>query len=195
MVISKKFREELEALEDATYDLLRRNSLTESQIKQFLINLEKRRYKILNEIKLYNNTVEYNTDKIKTISDEYKARLNDDVLELYIPEPMPSYKNIKTHAFKNILLNLKEITKDYDGLFKDQVFVYIKIFENIKNWDIDNKYIKLIPDSLIYSGVIEDDNIEKMFYCVRGEFSDEPHTEVYISDSKNTLKVLRKYDA
>ena len=45
---------------------------------------------------------------------------------------MPSYKNIKTHAFKNILLNLKEITKDYDGLFKDQVFVYIKIFENIK---------------------------------------------------------------
>lgn len=194
MVISKKLREELEFLEENIYDLLQRNSLTESQIKQFLINLEKRRYKILNEIKLYNNTVEYNTEKIKTISDEYKARLNDDVLELYIPEPMPSYKNIKTHAFKNILLNLKEITKGYDGLFKNQVFVYIKIFENIRNWDIDNKYIKLIPDSLIYSGVITDDNIDKMFYCVRGEFSDNPHTEVYISDSKNTLKVLEKYD-
>lgn len=98
-------------------------------------------------------------------------------------------------SYKNILLNLKEKTKGYDGLFKNQIFVYIKIFENIKNWDIDNKYIKLIPYSLIYSGVIEDDNIEKMFYCVRGEFSDEPHTEVFISDSKNTLKVLQKNDA
>ena len=112
------------------------------------------------------------------------------ILKIYIPEPMPSYKNLKTHAFKNILLNIAEITKPYANMFTERVFIYIKIFDNIKGWDIDNKSIKPISDALISSGVIQDDNIDKMFYCVKGEFSEIPHTEVYILDANNSIKIF-----
>lgn len=103
---------------------------------------------------------------------------------------MPSYKNLKTHAFKNILLNIAEITKPYANMFTERVFIYIKIFDNIKGWDIDNKSIKPISDALIASGVIQNDNIDKMFYCVKGEFPEIPHTEAYISNVKNSIKIL-----
>ena len=90
---------------------------------------------------------------------------------------MPSYRNLKTHVYKNILLNITEVTKPYQNMFSEKVFVYIKIFDNIKGWDIDNKFIKPIFDSLIANKIIKDDNIDEMFYAAGGAFSNEPHTE------------------
>ena len=104
---------------------------------------------------------------------------------------MPSYRNLKTHAYKNILLNITEVTKPYQNMFSEKVFVYIKIFDNIKGWDIDNKFIKPIFDSLIANNIIEDDNIEKMFYATSGAFSNEPHTEVYITNIKNAENLFK----
>ena len=52
-------------------------------------------------------------------------------------------------------------------------------------WDVDNKFIKPIADALILSKVIQDDNMTKMSYCVKGAFSEIPHTEIYVFDSKN----------
>lgn len=191
MIISDKLLNELVSLEENIHLLVENNkNINDIQLEAFLRNLEKRRYNILTQIKLYNKTVEYKTERIKNISDEYKAEVKDNILKIYIPEPMPSYKNLKTHAFKNILLNIAEITKPYANMFTEGVFIYIKIFDNIKGWDIDNKSIKPISDALISSGVIQDDNIDKMFYCVKGEFSEIPHTEVYISDAKNSIKIL-----
>ena len=160
-------------------------------MEAFLKNLEKRRYNILNEIRIYNKTVEYSTEKIKNISDEYKAEVKDNTLKIYIPEPMPSYKSLKTHAFKNILINITEATKPFNDLFKDKVFVFIRIFDNIKGWDIDNKYIKPIFDALILNNIIEDDNIEKMFYCVQGEFAEIPHTEVYVTPQESVVNLMQ----
>lgn len=191
MIISDKLLNELVSLEENIHLLVENNkNINDIQLEAFLRNLEKRRYNILTQIKLYNKTVEYKTETIKNISDEYKAEVKGNILKIYIPEPMPSYKNLKTHAFKNILLNIAEITKPYANMFTERVFIYIKIFDNIKGWDIDNKSIKPISDALISSGVIQDDNIDKMFYCVKGEFSEIPHTEVYISDAKNSIKIL-----
>ncbi len=191
MIISDKLLNELVSLEENIHLLVENNkNINDIQLEAFLRNLEKRRYNILTQIKLYNKTVEYKTERIKNISDEYKAEVKDNILKIYIPEPMPSYKNLKTHAFKNILLNIAEITKPYVNMFAETVFIYIKIFDNIKGWDIDNKSIKPISDALISSGVIQDDNIDKMFYCVKGEFSEIPHTEVYISDAKNSIKIF-----
>ena len=191
MIISDKLLNELVSLEENIHLLVENNkNINDIQLEAFLRNLEKRRYNILTQIKLYNKTVEYKTERIKNISDEYKAEVKDNILKIYIPEPMPSYKNLKTHAFKNILLNIAEITKPYANMFTETVFIYIKIFDNIKGWDIDNKSIKPISDALISSGVIQDDNIDKMFYCVKGEFSEIPHTEVYISDAKNSIKIF-----
>lgn len=194
MIISDKLLNELVSLEENIQSIIDNNkNINNLQLEAFLRNLEKRRYNILSQIKLYNKTVEYKTERIQNVSDEYKTEISDNILKIYIPEPMPSYKNLKTHAFKNILLNTAEITKSYTNLFKNKVIICIKIFDNIKGWDIDNKFIKPISDALILSGVIQDDNIDKMFYCVKGEFSENPHTEVYISDAKNSVEIIEKY--
>ena len=193
MILSDKFRNELINLEENIYSLINNKSVSQIQLEGFLRNLERKRYNILTQIKLYNNEVEYSTEKIKTINDEYKANFEKNILEIYVPEPMPSYKNLKTHAYKNILLNITEVTKQFAGIFKDKVFLYIKIYDNIKGWDVDNKYIKPISDALISSGVIKDDNIDKMFYSVSGGFSKIPHTEIYVFEGDCIQKYIEEY--
>lgn len=193
MILSDKFRNELINLEENIYSLINNKSVSQIQLEGFLRNLERKRYNILTQIKLYNNEVEYSTEKIKTINDEYKANFEKNILEIYVPEPMPSYKNLKTHAYKNILLNITEVTKQFAGIFKDKVFLYIKIYDNIKGWDVDNKYIKPISDALISSGVIKDDNIDKMFYSVSGKFSKIPHTEIYVFEGDYIQKYIEEY--
>ena len=191
MILNEKLKKELEKLENETYNLYQKNNVSKLQLENYLKELEKRRFNILKQIKLYNANNEILGDNIISISDNYSAIYEDKILKIYIPEIMPSYKNLKTHAYKNILLNIAEKTKAYDGLFGDKVCLYIKIFDTIEGWDIDNKFIKPISDALISSGVIKDDNIENMFYCVKGYYDfNNPHTEVYVTEQKNFQKML-----
>lgn len=194
MIINEKLKKELFNLEQSTKAIMQNNSLTDLQIENYLRTLEKSRYNILAEIKLHNKNVEFEYEKLKTIDNEYKAELMDDILKIYVPEVMPSYKNIKTHNNKRILLNIAEVTKPFAKQFSDEVFIYIRIFDNIIDWDIDNKYIKPIADGLIASNVIKDDNITKMYYAVKGEYSEIPHTEIYVFNDKNMCENLEKYN-
>lgn len=193
MIINENLQKNLLSLKQNVDLIVTNNSLTDLQIENFLRNFEKTRYNILSEIKLYNKNVEFKYEKIKTIDNEYKAELIDNVLKIYVPEVMPSYKNLKTHTHKRILLNIAEITKQYEGQFDNEVCIYIKLFDKILGWDVDNKFIKPIADALILSKVIQDDNMSKMSYCVKGEFSENPHTEIYVFDSKNMNEFLAKY--
>lgn len=193
MIINENLQKNLLSLKQNVDLIVTNNSLTDLQIENFLRNFEKTRYNILSEIKLYNRNVEFEYEKIKTIDNEYKAELIDNVLKIYVPEVMPSYKNLKTHTHKRILLNIAEITKQYEGQFDNEVCIYIKLFDKILGWDVDNKFIKPIADALILSKVIQDDNMSKMSYCVKGEFSEIPHTEIYVFDSKNMDEFLAKY--
>ena len=193
MIINENLQKNLLSLKQNVDLIVTNNSLTDLQIENFLRNFEKTRYNILSEIKLYNRNVEFEYEKIKTIDNEYKAELIDNVLKIYVPEVMPSYKNLKTHTHKRILLNITEITKQYEGQFDNEVCIYIKLFDKILGWDVDNKFIKPIADALILSKVIQDDNMTKMSYCVKGEFSEIPHTEIYVFDSKNMNEFLAKY--
>lgn len=193
MIINEKLRKTFIDLQNNLNLIVNSNSLTDLQLENFLRNFEKARYNILSEIKIYNKNVEFEYEKIKTIDNEYKANLTDNILKIYVPEVMPSYKNLKTHTHKRILLNIAEITKEYENLFNNEVCIYIKISDNILGWDVDNKFIKPIADALILSKVIQDDNITKMSYCVKGDFSDTPHTEIYVFDSKNIDEFLSKY--
>lgn len=195
MIINEKLQKNLLNLKQNVDLISNCNSLTDLQVEKFLRNFEKIRYNLLSEIKIYNRNVEFEYEKIKTIDNEYKAKLTDDILKIYVPEVMPSYKNLKTHTHKRILLNIAEITKEYENLFNNEVCIYIKIFDNILGWDVDNKFIKPIADALILSKVIQDDNMTKMSYCVKGEFSDTPHTEIYVFDSKNFDEFMTKYSA
>lgn len=191
MILTKDLLEDLLSIENSIRSLTLVQNPNNLQIESFLRNLEKRRYSILNQIKLYNKTVTYGTQKIATISDEYKAKFENNILKIYISEVMPSYKNLKTHAYKNILLNIADKVKSYEGIFNSQVFIYIKIFDKVENWDIDNKFIKPIFDSLIVSNVIKDDNINNVFYCAKGEQGDNAHTEVYVTDVNNSVNLFR----
>lgn len=193
MIINDNLQKNLLDLKQNIDLLVDSNSLTDLQIEKFLKNFERARYNILTEIKLYNKNVEFEYEKIKNIDNEYKAELEDNILKIYVPEVMPSFKNLKTHTYKRILLNVAEITKTYANKFKNEVFIYIKVFDQILGWDIDNKYIKPIADALISSNVIQDDNMTKMFYCAKGEYSENPHTEVYVLDSKDINNFLEKY--
>ena len=77
----------------------------------------------------------------------YNATLENDVLKIQIPEVLPKFKNINGYAYKNIMLNVRDTTKKYQGLFGNELaFVFIKIVENQKNNDIDNKFVKPIID-------------------------------------------------
>lgn len=165
MIINERINKQLKILNKQIENTLNSNSLTDLQIESFLLNFEKARYNLLSEVKEYNKNVEFEYEKIKSVDDNYKTDLKDDVLKIYVPETLPSFKNLKTHTYKRILLNVAEITKQYKGLFSNEVFIYIKVCDNIQGWDIDNKYVKPIADALIISGVIQDDNMSKMFYC------------------------------
>lgn len=158
------------------------NSLSDTQLENLLRNFEKARFSVLSETKLYNKGLKEDYPKIKTIDDNYSISFENDILKIYVPETMPSYKNLKTHTYKRILANIAEISKPYKDLFKNQVCIFVKVYDKILGWDIDNKYVKPISDALIMANVIEDDIISKMFYCVKGDYSENPHTEIYVFD-------------
>lgn len=185
MVISDKFKKELSFLSNETNYILKSNIVTDYRLENYFKAIEKVRYNLLSEIKTYNKNVEFTSEKINTIDADYKAEIQGKTLKIYVPETMPSYKNIKTHTYKRILLNVAEITKPYKDMFNSQVFIFIKIFDNFLGWDIDNRSIKPIADGLIASDVIKDDTIDKMFYSVKGEYSEQPHTEIYICNGKD----------
>lgn len=193
MIINNNLQKNLVTLRQNIDLLIENNSLTNLQIQNFLKNFEKTRYNILNEIKLYNKNVEFEYEKLKTIDNEYKANFENGILKIYVPEVIPSYKNLKTHTHKRILLNVAEITKQYADIFENDVFIFIKIYDKLLCWDIDNKYIKPIADALILSKVIQDDNITKMSYAAKGEFSENPHTEIYVFDAKEANEFLENY--
>ena len=193
MIINNRLKKNFLELKESVDPIVSNVSITDFQIESFLKKFEKTRYNILSEIKTYNKNTEFDYEKIKTIDNYYSAYFDDGVLQIYIPDVLPSYKNLKTQTQKRILLNVAEVTKPYAFSFGDEVFIYIKVCDNISGWDIDNKYIKPISDALIMSEVIKDDNISKMFYAAKGEYSDIPHTEVYVFNSKEIEKFLSKF--
>jgi len=187
---------ELEVLRDETDFIIKNEQEIENrQIENYLRNLERIRYNIFNKIKLKDKYEVNNEDKINYLNNRYKVSLEDEILKIYIPEVIPKYKNINNYAYKNIMLNVMEKTKDYTNLFGNElVFVFIKIVENQKNIDIDNKFVKPIIDGLVLSKVIEDDNIANMFYGVFGktEKNKKPYTEVYVFKGEKLLKWIQK---
>lgn len=188
--------EDLEDLRDETEFIIDNREIVETKhIENYLRSLERIRYNIFNKIKLRNKYEVNEQDKINYLNNRYKAELENDILKIHIPEVIPKYKNINNYAYKNIMINVMEKTKEYKDLFnKELVFVFIKVVENQKNIDIDNKFIKPIVDGLVLSKVIDDDNIANMFYGVVGitEKIKKPYTEVYVFKGEKMLKWIEK---
>ncbi|MDO5555230.1 MAG: hypothetical protein Q4G09_00820 [Clostridia bacterium] len=193
MIISDDLLEELVNFQGEIYTFIKNKTASKDQVENLLRNIEKRRYNILNLIRLYNNNIKDEYNKIDNLDNRYMAKCDGKILKIYIPEVMPKYKQINNFTYKRILLNISEVAKPYCNLFKSDVFIYIKIYDNQQNWDIDNKFIKPIPDALVASNIIKDDSINSMFYCVRGFYSITPHTEVYVTNAKDSIAFLDKF--
>lgn len=193
--MQKEILEELEDLRDETEFIINNEEIVESKhVENYLRSLERIRYNIFNKIKLREKYEVNEQDKINYLNNRYKATVENDILKIHIPEVIPKYKNINNYAYKNIMLNVMEKTKEYKDLFNNQlVFVFIKVVENQKNIDIDNKFIKPIVDGLVLSKVIADDNIANMFYGVFGttDKKKNPYTEVYVFKGEKMLEWIQ----
>lgn len=193
--MQKEILTELEDLRDETEFIINNEEIVENKhVENYLRSLERIRYNIFNKIKLKDKYEINEQDKINYLNNRYKATVENDVLKIYIPEVIPKYKNINNYAYKNIMLNVMEKTKEYKDLFNNQlVFVFIKVVENQRNIDIDNKFIKPIVDGLVLSKVIADDNINNMFYGVLGTTNKKkkPYTEVYVFRGEKMLDFIK----
>lgn len=193
-MLTDKFIKELEELKKSIdFLLINQNIMEDKDISKFLFDLEKHRFNMFEEIRVFNS--KHKDLEIVSINSNYKVNYHK-LFRIYIPEVLPKYKNIGNYTYKNILLNVANITKDYKNLFKNkQICILIEVFDNKKEerWDIDNKTIKPIIDGLVTSKVIEDDSISKMFYCVKGNYDKNPHTEVTIFEAKKFIKWIKKY--
>lgn len=193
--MQKEILTELEDLRDETEFIINNQEIVENKhIENYLRSFERIRNNLFNKIKLSNKYEVNEQDKITYLNDRYSATVENDVLKIYIPEVIPKYKNINNYAYKNIMLNVMDKTKEYKDLFnKELVFVFIKVVENQKNIDIDNKFIKPIVDGLVLSKVIADDNINNMFYGVLGTTNKKkkPYTEVYVFRGQKMLDFIK----
>ena len=192
MLIDETVMKALKELEEETHKIVNSNNLSNKKLESYLVKLEQKRFIILERLKINNKILDGYENEIKTINSKYKCDMKNGIIKIYIPETIPYYKNNNTYAYKNILLNLIDVLEIFKGSFTNEpVYIYIHIFDCKKNWDIDNKFIKVIPDALVLSNVIKDDNIEKMFYCVKGEYDNNSHTEVYIMQEKLATKFFK----
>ena len=151
---------------------------------------------MFNNIKLNNLEKNKVDEKINYINNSYRAKLENDILKIHIPEVLPKYKNISNYAYKNIMLSTAESVKEYKGLFKKNLtFVLIVVHENQSNMDIDNKYVKPIIDALVIQEIIQDDNITNMFYMVQGKNdTKKPYTDVFVMDAKYMKKWIENLE-
>ena len=194
--MQKEILTELEDLRDETEFIINNQEIVENKhVENYLRSFERIRNNLFNKIKLSNKYEVNEQDKITYLNDRYSVTVENDILKIYIPEVIPKYKNINNYAYKNIMINVMDKTKEYKDLFnKELVFVFIKVVENQKNIDIDNKFIKPIVDGLVLSKVIADDNINNMFYGVLGTTNKKkkPYTEVYVFRGQKMLDFIKE---
>lgn len=188
---NKKFKENLELLKEHIDKTLLNINILDNDLKEnFLRNLEKIRYDIFDSIEIENRYSK--KQEIDFINKHYEVKEKNGILKISIPEVLPKYKNVSNPAYKNILLNVTEAIKDYQGLYDDKLtFVMIIVHERQVNIDIDNKYIKPIIDALVSAKVIKDDNFSNLFYAAMGKNDTvKPYTEVYVLDGSYLIDWL-----
>lgn len=137
--------------------------------------------------------------KIEKISNEVlqtKEKIEDEkneILKIHIPEKIPPIKKGASYTQKRITSNIARITRKYEGLFYDKfTMTIIKIYDDGKIWDADNRNVKPIQDGLIHRKVIKDDNIYCSCYMVQGYYSDKLYVEVYVIPADEITKIINQ---
>ena len=112
--MQKEILTELEDLRDETEFIINNEEIVETRhVENYLRRLERIKYNIFNKIKLRDKYEVNEQDKLNYLNNRYKATVEDDILKIYIPEVIPKFKNINNYAYKNIMINVMEKTKQY----------------------------------------------------------------------------------
>ena len=187
--------ESIEKIKDISEKLLKtKEEIKDEELEKYFYKLEKTRMDMYDAVRQRNMWLEFMDDKgTEFIDYDYKAKVEDDILKIYIPEKIPSIKRGVNYIQKQITYNVSKVTNQYEGMFYDKfVMVIIKIYDDMKIWDTDNRNVKPIHDGLIDGKVIKDDNIYCTCYMVQGYHSDKPHTEVYVLSAEEIIRIINK---
>ena len=187
--------ESIEKIKDISEKLLKtKEKIKDGELEKYFYKLEKTRMDMYDAVRQRNMWLEFMDDKgTEFIDYDYKAKVEDDILKIYIPEKIPSIKRGVNYIQKQITYNISKVTNQYEGMFYDKfVMVIIKIYDDTKIWDTDNRNVKPIHDGLIDGKVIKDDNIYCTCYMVQGYHSDKPHTEVYVLSAEEINRIINK---
>lgn len=123
--------------------------------------------------------------------EKWEVECNDDVIKIYIPDYLPKRNSITKEIYnmwlKNLVCSLQSIipTPQFE-----KIFVYIKMFIPGSLWDVDNRSIKMIIDSIRYSKIIKDDSFQYVAYGAEGSNKEPYHTEIYIMDYSKMPYIL-----
>ena len=185
----------IEKIEKISEELVQtKEEIKDEQLERYFCKLEKKRMDMYDAARQRNLWLKFMDKKEpEFIDDEYKAEVENEVLKIYIPEKIPPIKNGANYTQKRIMQNVSRIVRKYEELFCDKfTMVLIKIYDDGKIWDADNRNVKPIHDGLIHGKVIRDDNIYCTCYMVQGYYSDKPHAEVYVLPADEITRMINQ---
>ncbi len=185
----------IEKIEKISEELVQtKEEIKDEQLERYFCKLEKKRIDMYDAARQRNLWLKFMDKKEpEFIDNEYKAEVENEILKIYIPEKIPTIKNGANYTQKRIMQNVSRVVRKYEELFYDKfTMVLIKIYDDGKIWDADNRNVKPIHDGLIYGKIIRDDNIYCTCYMVQGYYSDKPHAEVYVLPADEITRVINQ---
>ena len=185
----------IEKIEKISEELVQtKEEIKDEQLERYFCKLEKTRMDMYDAARQRNLWLKFMDKKEpEFIDNEYKAEVENEILKIYIPEKIPTIKNGANYTQKRIMQNVSRVVRKYEELFYDKfTMVLIKIYDDGKIWDADNRNVKPIHDGLIYGKIIRDDNIYCTCYMVQGYYSDKPHAEVYVLPADEITRVINQ---
>jgi len=187
--------ESIKKIEKISNELIQtKEKIKDEELERYFCKLEKERMDMYDAVMQENLWKDFMGDEVTDFIDyDYKAKLEDDILKIHIPEKIPPIKKGASYTQKRITSNIARITRKYEGLFYDKfTMTIIKIYDDGKIWDADNRNVKPIQDGLIHGKVIKDDNIYCSCYMVQGYYSDKTYVEVYVIPADEITKIINQ---
>lgn len=187
--------ESIKKIEKISNELLQtKEKIKDEELERYFCRFEKARMNMYDAVEQRNLFMKFGGgDAINCIGEEYEVELQNNILKLYVPETLPKIKHGVNYVQKRIMSNISWTVRKYEKLFYDKcVMVIIKIYDDAKIWDVDNRNVKPIHDGLIHGRIIKDDNIYCSCYMVQGYYSDRPHTEVYVIAADEITNIISK---
>ncbi|MCI8965169.1 MAG: hypothetical protein HFJ43_02270, partial [Clostridia bacterium] len=137
--------ESIKKIEKISNELLQtKEEVKDEELERYFYRLEKTRMDMYDTVKQRNLWREFDdAETIDFIDEEYRVKLEDGILKIYIPETLPKIKQGVKYVQKRIMSNISWTVRKYEKLFYDKcVMVIIKIYDDAKIWDVDNRNVK-----------------------------------------------------